>query len=514
MYRGGGRGNSRARGGFQPSTEPAISKNFASTKNDHMPTARSMVQKKDDKVRQAEDVEFLGHPPPDRDLIQVSLTTKAKLQVSSESNKIIKVTHVLPGKELIPQGLDHPGALDDIRRKYRVYITRDKPNVLDIRCESMSRLQQALQAINWVIRDMRLSNEGDVTLFLAQTPTNAILSDMIRAKLGARPYFVSPSLNSASNTSALDDHLHQLGMSMASSVERLTGFNKTMGFRVNFGRLIIGKRKKGHDEITYSDLTKLMDAYSNRGGATFEHRLKDVEKAEQLLQFLVRPEVMVCNGPDDIKRGCEVIVATQGQEIKAEADYTSDQGTQLAMVRATKPESSAPLSWTIAAPDMQYDWNFRVDAWDQVDIPPEFKDLAKKVVLIVKPDEGILLPVPSMTTTKLASLDGQITHIKARSWAIVPFKETDYVLKISITKTLKGVRAEGEPDITWGLELYAPHWDESVNHASGGRKDWGKGLENIWTEGHDLKSRLEGFIGTVLEVQALLNRVHTDAASP
>ncbi|KAJ4272357.1 hypothetical protein NW762_001070 [Fusarium torreyae] len=452
-----------------------------------------MTQRKDDKVRQAEDVEFLGHPPPDRNLIQV--------------------THVLPGKELLP-GLDEPGALDDIRRKYRVYITRDKSNVLDIRCESMSRLQQALQAINWALRDMRLSNTNAVTLFLAQHPTNAAMSDMIRAELGSRPYVVSPNPISTSNASALDKHLHQLELSMASSVERLTSYNKTLGFRVNFGRLIIGKRKKGREEITYSDFAELLDAYSTRGGAAFEHRLKDVEKAEQLLQFLVRPEVLVSNGADDIKRGCEVIVATQEQEIKAEADYISDHGIQLAMVRATKSGSSAPLSWTIAAPDMQHDWNFRVDVWDQVDVLPEFKDLAKKVALAVEPDQNILLPVPSVNTAKLAPLDHQITHIKARSWAVVPFKETDYVLKISITKTLKGTRAEGEPEATWGLELYAPHWEESVNHASGGRKDWGKGLENIWTDGHDLKSRLGGFIGTVLEVQALLNRVHADTTSP
>ncbi|KAM0563845.1 hypothetical protein ACHAPJ_000051 [Fusarium lateritium] len=377
----------------------------------------------------------------------------------------------------------------------------------------MSRLHQALQAINWAIRDMRLSNADAVTLFLAQHPTSATTSDMIRAELGSRPYVVSPSPVSISNASALDKHLHRLELSMESSVERLTAYNKTLEFRVNFGRLIIGKRKKGREEISYSDFTELLDAYSTRGGAAFEHRLKDVEKAEQLLHFLVRPEVLICNGTDDIKRGCEVIVATQEQEIKAEADYTSDRGIQLAMVRATKSGSSAPLSWTIAAPDMQHDWNFRVDVWDQVDVLPEFKDLAKKVVLDFKPDQEILLPVPSVNTAKLAPLDNQITHIKARSWAVVPFKETDYVLKISITKTLKGTRAEGEPEVIWGLELYAPHWEESVNHASGGRKDWGKGLENIWTEGHDLKSRLGGFIGTVLEVQALLNRVHTDTTS-
>jgi hypothetical protein len=161
----------------------------------------------------------------------------------------------------------------------------------------------------------------------------------------------------------------------------------------------------------------------------------------------------------------------------------------------------------------QYDWNFRVDAWDKVDVPPEFKDLAKRILLNINPDDDALLPIPSVNTAKLASLGEKITQIRARSWVIIPFKESDYVLRIYITKSLKGPRTSEEPEVTWGIELYAPHWEESVNHASGGRKDWGKGLENIWMEGDDLKSRLGCFMRTILEVQALLNKAHADATS-
>lgn len=153
----------------------------------------------------------------------------------------------------------------------------------------------------------------------------------------------------------------------------------------------------------------------------------------------------------------------------------------------------------------QYDWSFRIDAWDQVEVPSEFENLAKRISISLKPDDDSFLPIPNVNTAQLASLGEQITEIYTRSWAIVPFKESNYAIKIDVTNNLKGLQA-GEPQVTWGIELYAPHWEESVNYASGGRKDWGKELEHIWTEGEDLKSRLGCFMRTILEVQALLNR--------
>ncbi|KAF9767912.1 hypothetical protein IL306_014852 [Fusarium sp. DS 682] len=311
----------------------------------------------------------------------------------------------------------------------------------------------------------------------------------------------------------MDEHLPKLASDLTSSSEGLMALNKTMGLRVNFGHVMIGKRPRGDkNRTTYPEFARLMNMYSSRGGAIFENRLGDAGKAEQLLQYISRPEAGICKNMQDMRRGCEVVVVADGLQIKTEADY-NPQLMQLAMVRATKPEPWARWNWTVAAPDMEHDWNIRMDAWDKVDVPHEFRDLPKRVSIIFKPDEATILPVPEVNTIKLAGLDEQITEIRARSWAIIPFKESDYVLKINITKTLKGSRTIREKNITWGVELYAPHWEESVNHASGGRKDWGKGLENIWEEGDDLQSRLGCFVRTILEVQALLDRVHADTAS-
>ncbi|CAG7562213.1 unnamed protein product [Fusarium equiseti] len=483
----------RERGKAPLSTRLSTLKKFASTKDDQMPTAKSMRQEKGDKIRQAEKAQYLGRPPDNNDLIQV--------------------THIIPGKEMLPSGLDDPRAFDKIRREYRVYITRDIPNVLDIRCESMPRLQKALHAINWTIRNMRLSNDSTNISLLVQEPTNAPVTDLIQAKLGTRAYFPSRSPQLLDNSTAMDRHLSQLTMEVNSSSEGLIALNKMLGLRVNFGHAVITKKKRGaQDEISHSAFVDLMRVYSKRGGAVFQTRLDGDEKAEEVLRFLLQPEEAICTSEDEIKRGYEIIVRSNGLDIKTEGDYTHGKGVQLAMVRATRPEQWARLNWTVAAPDMNYDWNFRVDAWDQAEVPLEFKDLARKVSVAL-PDEDNLLPVPRVDIRKLVGLKDKITDICAKSWVIVPFKDSNYELKFNITKTLKEFGAAEEPEVTWGVELYAPHWEESVNHASGGQKDWGQGLENIWAEGNDLESRLGSFIRTILEVQSLLNRADAGTAS-
>ncbi|RKK66943.1 hypothetical protein BFJ69_g14948 [Fusarium oxysporum] len=476
-----------------PPTALSRAPKFASTKNEKLKTAKNIYQGREEKIRQAEDAEHLGRPPAGKYLVQAAL--------------------VLPGQHLLPVALDEPAALDDIRRKYRVYITRDVPNILEIHCDSIHRLQQAFEAVNWRIRDMRLSNDSSPARFLVQRPTKAVVTDMIQLKLGARPSFLSKTSNPVSNASSMDEHLPRLASDLASSAEGLMALNKTMGLRVNFGYVIIAKRPKGtEDEIAFAHFTRLMNMYPSRGGASIVTRLGDANEAEQLLQYISRPEAGICKNMKDMRRGCEVVVVASGLQIKTEADY-NPQLMQLAMVRATRPETRARWSWTIAAPNMEHDWNIRMDAWDKVDVPTEFRDLAKRISVVFKPDEGTILPLPKVNTSKLAIPDEQITEIQARSWAIIPFKESPYVLKINITKTLKGSRTIGEQNVTWGVELYAPHWEESVNHSSGGRKDWGEGLENIWEEGDDLQSRLGCFLRIIMEVQALLNRVHADTAS-
>lgn len=123
-------------------------------------------------------------------------------------------------------------------------------------------------------------------------------------------------------------------------------------------------------------------------------------------------------------------------------------------------------------------------------------------------DQSHILTMPLFNLTRLIPLESKINKVKLKTLATIPYKDTPYVIQIGITKSSSSLRAPTGPEITWGVEFYAPHWDESINVVRGGdrRKDWGKGLENIWQDdGPDVNSRLKGFLQTVLEVQALLN---------
>lgn len=105
-----------------------------------------------------------------------------------------------------------------------------------------------------------------------------------------------------------------------------------------------------------------------------------------------------------------------------------------------------------------------------MDVATGFKDLAQKVYLTANVNKEALLAVPTVNTAKLAALEDEIKQIRVKSAARFPYKDSSYVLEISVTKTVNGFRAAGGPEVTWSVELYAPHWEESVNHMSGGRK--------------------------------------------
>ncbi|KAF7540644.1 hypothetical protein G7Z17_g12152 [Cylindrodendrum hubeiense] len=442
------RGRGGARGGaFAPKAagEKAWSKDKA------MGTAKSMADNGRQRARRFEDDEFLGRPPPGRDLIL-------------------------------------PGALNDIRRAHKVYITNVQPNILDIHCESMSRMQQAVHALNWAIHDLRLSNEHPPVRFLVQEPTNADIKDMIRVEIGSRPRFTSRCPTLVNNSSAMETHIQRLCIEIPNSANTLMALNKNMKMRVNFGHLDVRSRNtRGRDEITHDEFVKLLSMYSVRGGASLE-----------------------TNGHQDVTQGCEVTLVVQGMEIKADAMDPVGENTQLSTFRAVRSEAWGRLNWTVVAPDMQYDWNLRVDAWDDEDIPLAFKDLSQKLLLTVNSTQDLsdLIRIPHISTHKLGDLRGHVGQLKLKTSATIPYKTTPYVIEISITKIWKGACTTDEPDITWGIEFYAAHWDESIMHVSGGdnRKDWGQGLENIWPgDEPGLESRFRQFVGTVLEMQALLD---------
>lgn len=147
-------------------------------------------------------------------------------------------------------------------------------------------------------------------------------------------------------------------------------------------------------------------------------------------------------------------------------------------------------------------------------MPAGFSDLEKKLLLVnqrTANGTGRLIQAPYLDTLKLGHLDNEISEVRLKSSVIISYLPTAYVIEVSTTRTWKGVRTSSQPEIGWGIEVYAVHWDESINYAGTGerRKDWGEELSIMWPEpeSSSLKERFRKFMRHVLEIQALLEGV-------
>lgn len=162
----------------------------------------------------------------------------------------------------------------------------------------------------------------------------------------------------------------------------------------------------------------------------------------------------------------------------------------------------------------KHDWTFRVDTLERsAEFSSAFNNLEKKIILEYRKDENeedstgaTLLQFPRINKLQLGVEQNEVTKICMRRTATIPYKDTPYMLEINVTKTWEGNRVSSAPEVTWGIELFGAHWEESLNHIGRDqrKKDWGAGLENIWHGSEDLDTRFGQFLKTVLEVQALL----------
>lgn len=178
---------------------------------------------------------------------------------------------MIPGEHMLPTALDAPTALDDIRVEHKVYITKSKPNIIVLQSDSITRLKEALKAVNWAIYGFRLSNEPPTTKFLVKAPVNAAEDALI--KFEARPRFTDLVREPLDNRTALDRQLDRLAADMAASAKTLMAVNNNLKLRVNFGELRIrAKQKSVKDQIEFDSFVRQMLLYSPRGGASLETR--------------------------------------------------------------------------------------------------------------------------------------------------------------------------------------------------------------------------------------------------
>lgn len=172
---------------------------------------------------------------------------------------------------MIPRGLDSPIAMDGIRKSHKVWITRVKSNVFDIHSDSITRLQEATQAINWEIHALRLSNKHHNTEFFVQDPARAYENALIRVSLGSRPCLTPSPDGPCDMLTPQKACLRQLRPYLNPSAAVLNALGSSLKMRVNFGRVNVRQRKRGlADELNYNAFGDMIKAYSARGGADLD----------------------------------------------------------------------------------------------------------------------------------------------------------------------------------------------------------------------------------------------------
>ncbi|POR35404.1 Uncharacterized protein TPAR_04429 [Tolypocladium paradoxum] len=492
-----GKGGHRRRGSSQQQSTDRGSKAFG--KIGAMESAKSLMHAKRRASTAAAEEGHLGVPPPDPSLIQASL--------------------VIPGQHMLPRGLDNPAALDAIRKKHKVWINRVQPNVLELRGENIRRLQEAMSEINWVLHDMRLSSENPTTRFLAQMPVNVPDTAVVRVDINTRPHVATAKSTPGDVLPAALDIFHQLHAGLVPSMDILRGLGTDLKMRVNFGRLQVRMRKKGlGNEMTYAQFAKMVPGYSVRGGAGLDIRLSDAHVADKVAQRLMDPVAGILDDENlGVQRRCAVLLQIGDQELVAEAETPSTERAQVSASRMIRTDKWTRLNWTVAAPDMELDWNLQVESCDMASVPAELRNLAGGIVLIPDREGGdqpaALKPPRVVMTTRVGGDKVDETWLKTST--LVPFKDTPFIVEISVTQAWSGLKTNTTPETWWGVEFYGQHWDEAINHVSPGerRKDWGPGLQDIWLgRSPSLEERFMEFLEHVLEIQSALGGADFSAA--
>lgn len=142
-------------------------------------------------------------------------------------------------------------------------------------------------------------------------------------------------------------------------------------------------------------------------------------------------------------------------------------------------------------------------------IPGDIQCIFRNILVQIRFGVGAssFFPPVVITLPVGRKVSDEVEEVRVKTSAIVPFEEEPYVIEVSVTQTWTGSNTRAQPVITWGVELFGPHWDQALNQNStdGRKKHWGEGLINIWParEGN-LEERLAKFLHCIIKVQDIL----------
>ncbi|KAG5926492.1 hypothetical protein E4U42_003266 [Claviceps africana] len=461
-----------------------------------MPTAKAQA----DQLRQKKLIEateeYLGHPPQNEDLPNVMI--------------------VLPGKHMLLPELFEPVCFDAIRKAHGVWIVQEKPNIIRIHSRNFSNLLEAFHEINWTIHDLRNAQHHVSSLFLVQVPMNGECSIIVNLdqRPQASPRTYSEQLIAVQgNSHIVHGLMKELGPSFLSSADALQGRpEQILQMRVDFGHVVIRRRKKitqkngKENEMHYTDFAKMTSQYGKRGGAEFEERLES-GLASNVLRHLLQHTSNFFHSDQNLTFHESISIKLLNNSLEADIKRPSRGPGRLANVRLIKPDHCPPLKWTILAPDRKYDWCFRVDSSINLPIDPLASRLVKNIVINCDTHETsatTFLQNPAHVEIKDSHLfKGEVDQILLQSAVAIPFRDTPYVMDVSLYRVWKGVDTRAHPHQKWlSLVFHGVHWAAELNsvNANNTRKDWGVDQRHVWRgSAQTAEGQFEEFVSHVLE---------------
>lgn len=209
--------------------------------------------------------QYLQSPPEDENLFEVRAWPGV-------SNRLIltlfQAILVLPEHDMLLRDLSDAASFDAIRTQNEAWIKQDKRNVLHIYSRTIKCLQEGFKATNWAVHDARLARQNISAQFLVQMPVNTTRDSAISVNLDSRPQVEQVHLQSVGIPEVAADVLKQLGSQFFTSTTTLQTTNRLLHMQVDFGNVIIRRRKKGvGSHMTYLDFAEMALQYGNRGGA-------------------------------------------------------------------------------------------------------------------------------------------------------------------------------------------------------------------------------------------------------
>ncbi|KAK2609011.1 hypothetical protein QQS21_002381 [Conoideocrella luteorostrata] len=337
-----------------------------------------------------------------------------------------------------------------------------------------------------------------------------------RPRVESQPHMEQLVPIQAETCSSAHGILEQLRPIFLSSTDALRALKETLWMRVDFGHVIIHRRKKIQgNKMSYTDFAEMASQYGTRGGAELDVKLEDDGLASSTIRHLLDPTTEFGGGLQELRYQENISVKIQERNLMADFKSHPNRPATLANVRLVEPNRWPPLRWAIIAPDRKYDWAIRVDCGRIVQpIPTEMLSLIASITIKSEAHGGLpedfLRKTPTVHLGSGTTWIDKIESIQVKASVSIPFRDTPYVIEISTHREWQGASTRGEPQSWLSLGVYGVHWDAELNStkANDTKKDWGYEQSDIWRGSADTATgQFEEFVCYVLEVLSALEDV-------